>query len=402
MHRPILFLSTCLCLAAAGALIVAAGLRQPVATAQPPTAYGEITRGFYDAINTAIATGNSSFVRAYVDEDLFRDDRPLGVASGVHGLEALLADLHATAPDTRLEVADIDISGSLVNVALQVHHRSGSFLGFPITVQPLPWTSVDRLRIRSGKIVEWRSPLDGTGILRPGETQALQVSGPVTRVIALERITLPPGRSYTLPIVLNARALMSREQGVQAEITMTSSNTVGTVQSQTDVVSVTDELLIIPATKPVTVANKGPATAHLLQVTLASPIRSAATTLPTNGDPAVAVEHRTLAGGTVESLPEGALGVAAGRFSLVPSGEFALGATEGVALIYLDAGEVTVSHRGAIKVNHVNGGVQSGESEEHLVGGMGLLVESGTSFTMRNGGSETAEGLVFTITSLAS
>ena len=120
MRRPIVLLATIILAVATAGVFTSAAWLMPVTTAEPTTAGEQVARRFYEAVNTAIATGDPAPLQAIVADDFVAGDSLLGIPTGRAGLEATLADLHATSPTIRLEIAALVASGDRVMARIDI------------------------------------------------------------------------------------------------------------------------------------------------------------------------------------------------------------------------------------------------------------------------------------------
>ena len=167
-----------------------------------------VVRRFYDAANEAIATGDPAALEAVVAPGLLAPEPRPGAAPSWPGLVDRLAALHAAAPALRLEPEAVVAGEAEAMARVAVRGAGpGTFLGLPLADRPRPWGAVDAFGVAGGRVVAFRSPVDGLGVLRELGRARLEVERPAGRVIAVERLTYAPGASRWAQTAGGARVL---------------------------------------------------------------------------------------------------------------------------------------------------------------------------------------------------
>jgi mannose-6-phosphate isomerase-like protein (cupin superfamily)/predicted ester cyclase len=167
--------------------------RQPADAIQPPSAATSRTGvAFYDAIDTLLATGDSSGLRTIVHPN-FADHSHLSNEPGTREtLEAWLLSIRESTPDLRFSVSEVVAQNDLIAVDLQQTGAPESTIaGLPVTVAQ-GTSGYELLRIKNGLVVErWASPaLPGQIDPSVASLDALVESGWI-REPRIERLEIP-------------------------------------------------------------------------------------------------------------------------------------------------------------------------------------------------------------------
>ena len=167
-----------------------------------------LVRGFYDAVNATLETGQSTEFDRLLAADFVVHGGPVGRPPTDTGFVRHLVSLHAVYPTMRLLPQDMTARGDLVVVRVRVEGvTSGAFLNLPVSDQPPPWGSIDIFRIARGAIVEYWGGQDRTPVLEILEVASLVVPSSDLQTIWLERTTLVSGGEFTLRTGLDPEAL---------------------------------------------------------------------------------------------------------------------------------------------------------------------------------------------------
>ena len=191
MRRSALLLLTCVLALAAGLTLLRLSEQLAAPTAGVADANGAVVRRFYDAVNTALSSGEVGGVEGLVADD-FKEHSPLpGVPPTRAGLLRYLLALHAVYPTMRLEIEDL-VAGEVVMTRLRVERaRRGSFLGLSLSDEMPIWHSLDAFRVVDGRITEHWGGQDLPVLLEP-HAQAVVDVATAAPVVALARLRYAP------------------------------------------------------------------------------------------------------------------------------------------------------------------------------------------------------------------
>lgn len=406
MRQPLLVTTIVLAIATAAVLTSAAWLI-PVTDVRTAAVSVRVTeedvvQRFYAAVNVAIATGELTPLQTVVAPDFVTTNALSPVQPGRAGLEATLAQLHATIPTLRLKPEIVAAGGGQVMVQVAVTgDRGGSFLGVSLMTQPRPWSAVDVLGVTDGRVVDRRGLLDGTGLLLPIASSPVHVSGPAYRVVTVERIVLAAGEHYDGDAFVAAHVLLAEAGHIQvASASRPGEPATNAISPATPGISVAlwpTELVEIPVNHRYTVTNTGAADAVLLRITIAFPSGGGEATEgepgPATGEPV----SRTLAGDLALHLPDGPLNIAVGRVVLGPGATLSLDLGTYAALLAVDVGSLSATLPRTARVRQGTDGAQVAAKSAIVGPGDGLAVEPETALVLRNDSSLPAEALLITV-----
>jgi mannose-6-phosphate isomerase-like protein (cupin superfamily) len=392
MHRsaivsvlpPVLF-------AIAVAMIVGSFFSQPVPTGGTDAATTAVIQRFYDAVNTVIATGDTSGLRAIVALH-FLDHASLPVTrTGREGLEEYLLALHATAPGLRLAAEPIIATENRAVALIRGQHAQP----LPMLRETIPdaiarWPPVDVLRVSGGAIVERWSDTGALSLVQPLATASLELTAPAPRVISLERLSLASGEDWHAHAP-GPRFLFLEEGSLQ----------VADDSRRTPAASLPPRLsagqsLLLPAGAAITTRNTGAGSVRLLVVTLTVPEVLAgqpARQAPAPGD----VTQRTIAGGLASEVGVGPTVLELGRVTLAPHAQLSVTSATGPTLIALDDGDAHVATWGRAWIHRGSDGMSSDIDETDLRPGDGVLLHPRGHLLIENRGDATASALVLTL-----
>jgi predicted ester cyclase len=193
-RSPVPLLVCCLALVTALALLGAgAALSPPPLAADPTGANREVVRRFYDAVNAALRTDDTSALAAVVAADFVAHPPPLA-APGPAGLARYLAALRAGYPALRLTVEEVVVEDDRAVARVRPDGAAlGTFLGLPLAELPPPWGTIDWFRLADGRIAERWSAGDTPVLLEEQRHVHLGGRFPSRPVVALAQTTYAPG-----------------------------------------------------------------------------------------------------------------------------------------------------------------------------------------------------------------
>jgi hypothetical protein len=168
-----------------------------LAKADPETGSTEpVVRAFYAAVNRAIRSGNPADLSDVVAPDVVLHGPLSKLAEDQEGLSRYLVGLHATSPHLQLTVGEVVITRdrALVNLIVRGDEER-TFLGSPLTGSA-PWGAVDALRVDGGLVREYWSGATDPFMLEPETQTSFAAYPPLDRVVTLDRLTIPSGKSY--------------------------------------------------------------------------------------------------------------------------------------------------------------------------------------------------------------
>ena len=391
MRRPtLLFATPVFVVAAIGVVAWGFQLTRSDFTTDSPTASEATARRFYDAANRVIATGDVDTFRAVVSPDFVDTERLPGTTPGRSGLERALLDLHATIPGVRLEIDELVADGPEVMARIVIHgDRAASVLGVPVATGPEIWGSVDVLRIAGGQVAERRASVQGTGRLSVLSSSPLGVMDPKRVVVTLERVTLQPMVGFDVATDDHPHTLIAESAGTQLEVRpvdVGAGTSTPDGQSAGRAITLYPEVLfLIPPDTVYTVRNTSSEAVSVLRLSMEQPAPGG----PAMGqaDPNTdGVTIRTVAGGNATLLPGGTLRAGLGRIALAPGGSLSLSGFEGVMLMEMTTGDLSVSADGESFKRRGTDGSGTVVMQPGLASGDGLLISAGTAVVLRNEG----------------
>jgi quercetin dioxygenase-like cupin family protein len=155
-------------------------------------------RDFYDAIDVALRTGDTTRLGKHVASDLVIHGQPPGISPDLIGLERHLATIRTTLPEWRLQVKPVFVTGDRAVAQIEeTSQNPGDFLG--LRFAPLAiWGQFDVFRIENDRIVElWRSPSSSI-MTAPLKQISLGVPQSSSGRLSLERLSGPAGKDWKL------------------------------------------------------------------------------------------------------------------------------------------------------------------------------------------------------------
>jgi hypothetical protein len=241
---------------------------------------GGIVRGFYAAVNEAIATGETADLESVLAPDFVDRDPPPGTRADRAGFLRSVASLHQAAPSLHLEVDALAVDVDRVITRVSTRADDLTAIGVPMDARLRLWGPVDVFRVTGDKIVElWRAS-EGVSVIE----SIMDVDAEVTpdwsinRTLQIDRVTLAPGDSARLLATRTTRFARIEHGRAVVKIDSASSNdaivrhpalgaaTVPDEQSAPDSSLDLDQgdLVTIPGTVAVVFQADGPQPATLL------------------------------------------------------------------------------------------------------------------------------------------
>src|SRR5688500_12407806 len=150
-----------------------------------------VIRDFYDAIDVALRTGDTTRLGKHVAPDLVIHGQPPGISPDLIGLERYLSTIRTTLPEWRLQVKQVFVTGDgAVAHIEEISQNPGDFLGLRFA-PPAFWGQFDVFRIENNRIVElWRTPSSSI-VTAPLKQVSLGVSQSISGRFSLERLSGP-------------------------------------------------------------------------------------------------------------------------------------------------------------------------------------------------------------------
>jgi predicted ester cyclase len=395
-------------------------------TASPPgadaAAAGNVARvrGFYDAVNATLRTGQSADLERLLAADFLARGGPSGLAPTRAGFIARLLALRATFPAIQLEAHDVFVQGDVVVARVRVEETSsGAFLGLPLAGELSAWGEVDVFRIAAGAIVEHWGGLADAPLLQPLHEVPLDLSPSVLQTIALERITVSPGHLLAFGSVLGPEALYLEggrviaavaEDAAGMALRWHASTAVGTdlrelVAPGSEGELAPGDLLLLSQGSRAAVRNDGNVTATFLAIAVRPPAGPSISGGPVGTESAAAspaatpgVESTDLVGRPLTALPSGPVRLGLGRATLAP-GVTLPAAASGVALFAIEAGSSSLANTGGTVWSRRGlDGTITTATDGTLGPGDAVVLEPGSAGEVRSAGATPLVLLVVTIT----
>lgn len=308
---------------------------------QPSFATDAVVRDFYDAINGALISGDTTALESITGADLIVHTAARGVAPDRTGLARSVAAVRARMPGVRLVVEDVVVVGDRAIVGVgQFGGVKGSFLGRGLGGGSRVWGRFDAVRVADGRVAEYWGDPDGLALLEPLLQVPLGTVKPIRQMVALERISIPLAGYQVAGLAAASRVIYVQEGSLRVAVdAATTDPATAITRSGSDAAQVTD---VEPGTDRVLAAGQAavlPAAAGyrlrseggLLSPTLLSvvlpghlyigPLRPAVPQFPGQATDEVQAEagmkSQILAGGPSTTVPPNAI-VSFGRVTLGP------------------------------------------------------------------------------------
>jgi predicted SnoaL-like aldol condensation-catalyzing enzyme len=157
-----------------------------------------VIHAFYDAIDAALRTGDTTRLGKHVAPDLVIYGQPPGISSDLSGLERHLTTIRSTHPEWRLRVEEIFVTGNraVAHVA-ETNKNPGDFLGWRFAPSAM-WGQFDVFRIENDRIVElWRTSSSSV-TTAPLVQIPFGIPPSNSRAFSLERLAGPAGEDWEL------------------------------------------------------------------------------------------------------------------------------------------------------------------------------------------------------------
>jgi hypothetical protein len=393
MPRPALLLTCLLALATALALLGVAATRPPPravpGAARAGPAARAAVRGFYDAVNAAIATGETAPLAAVLAPDYAERAADGAAVPGRAALERAVRALHAVSPGLRLEPEVVAAEGDRAAARVRVAGGGATaFLGLALAGW-IPWGPVDLFRLAGGRVAERASAGGPPGLLEPLVAAPVELGPPADRAVSVARVTLAPGGWRCAPGVDGLHLLVVEAGEVAVAVDAAPGATLGADPPVLD----SGDWRFLPERGAYEVRNLGSGPAVLLEVL------ATATTATQVGACAVAegATTRVLAGGQAVAVAGGPVAVAAGRVVLPPGGRLAWAGPAGAVLLAVEAGTLGLAAAGAPWVRRGAGGAEAAGGAATLAAGDGALLDEGAGAELRNAGDGPLRLLVVTL-----
>jgi predicted ester cyclase/quercetin dioxygenase-like cupin family protein len=383
------------------------------------TANVATVRRFYDGVNQALSTGDTTLLTQFVTTDFVDDTVRPGVTADRSGLFRYLQTLHTTEPDLWLTVRDLVAQGDRVAARVQVEGASGTPPpGLP-AVTGRAWGTVDVFRVRSDRIVEHWGDDTGFGFAVPLLVATVPVELPSAKMVEVGRQTYPPGATDRrwvwgpTGMIVEAGALSVAHDEKSTEAAT--------------VVRATGERLALP---PGNVARLGAGDALILASGSLDEVRntgatsavaialwSRPATIPreTNEAPADAIPvvvprelravaptpgatYEALAGGIPVVFPGDWATLAIGRIALAPGAATAKHKIANAEFAFVEAGSLALTvEDGAAWVGPGSGYSTRAATTAPLAAGAGITFDAGTMVSFAPAGNEPLIVLVVSI-----
>ncbi len=374
----------------------------PLPTATPPAAARTTVERFYEAINTTLATGDSTALALLIAPD-FRDATPPpGISPDRAGFLAYLHAVHRTLPTLRLTPTDILVGPTSVAALIQVAGADGTATAAGPT--GAHWPPIDLLQVAAGQVTGRHSGNAGQSWLAPLLTTTLALSGPGRQIVSLDRETYrqktAAWQTASGPILMVAESgsltvTLDQAQATPATL-MRAAAAPTALPSPAQATLTPGDALALPAKSLYHAgsATGAPATALTLRIVplIYAPgfdeqSRVASLATPAAGSP----ERVGLAGGMAVRLLLPAVTIAMEQVALTPGTALPAHQVQGAEMIIVTGGELalTVADGPALLQRQPGGAIALGEQQQTLPAGSGVLLDHGATVTLRPAG-ETA------------
>lgn len=411
MRRPMLLaMSGAVLFSMAITLIAASFFLQttPLSSALGSSADGaHVVRQFYAAVNTAIATGDTSAVRRVVSPQFVEHDLGPGMRPGRDGLEDALAAFHTVSPEMRL-VAETAVAADGRIMARVTVQGAGKVMptGGGIIGPTNPWDSLDIFTVESGRIVErWRDT-DTAVIVRPLANVSIELPLDSPRVITLERLRIAPGERWTA-LAVGPKSLFIEAGALQVSVaSLPLSVPVGEARGpmavpETPTASPAGLLslgqsLVVPAGAQAETMNVGADVVQVLFVSFDLPRFSAVAPFGMESRPP-GVVRQILAGGLATDAPIGSATLVLEQMTLAPNAWVSLRGAKGPALLAIESGHLSVESWGRVSTGRGSGWTRTDKDEVRLGVGDGLQLHPDSLALLHNPASDPAVALVLTL-----
>jgi hypothetical protein len=362
-RRAIQTLITLLTVATAIALFSAGWVLSSPAVADPGEAVVEqVVRAFYAAVNQTIQTGDVASLDAMVDQHVIVHGLFAPLVPDRAGLSNYLLSLHATNPQLDVQVAALTTTSNRAVAELAVQGgEKETFLGSPLHDLER-WGTVDALLVRNHRVLELWTNATGVELQGPSAQVPLPTRASASQVVALDRMTLDPGGSFTATGEDELRWLIGQQPGVI--VTYTSTQAASTFPATTSPTSGSlsldaSRLLPLPRWSRTELRNNTREELSLLVLTVAEPNPLAART-----DEAASglqnwrlhasshgVGIQSLTGEVRTDLPTGNAILTLAQATLAPRAELTDFDIAGPCLVVVNAGQLDLATPGRATSN---------------------------------------------------
>jgi predicted ester cyclase len=389
-------------LTAASLLAAFVALRPPAPAAIGVTvadANRDTVLRFYEAINVALSTDDTSRLSSFLARDYSERDASGTAIPGRATLDIAIRGLRLAAPGLRLEVeslvAEDDRVVALVRATVL---DSASFLGLDLAA-PAVWSAVDVYRVEDGRIVE-RLGVGVRPLLFDAIASApLEFAATSEQIVTLQRTTLPQATSHRADPMNGPRVLLVEVGKVSISIEATNSVDAEHVANGQQSLSA-GEWLVLPREATFEARNAGEDSALLLEVLIAAPLTFSSFGGSSTAEPAIAgASTVVLAGGAPAGVtPRSVCSI--GRLTVAPGSTLAWSAPGGPALLVVEAGTLglVLPDGGTAWVRRGSDGRASAQDQAALAAGDGALLARGAAVEVRNSGGESVLLTVVTLT----
>lgn len=421
-RAPLCLLTCLLCLVTATVLLRAEAIVGAPPSLAPSTRRSEdAVRGFYDAINAVLRTGDPLWLDSALASDFVHHGLLPNAATDRTALADYLAMLRGAFPQLQLEVTDLVVADDRAMVRVTTHGAErGTFLGLTLTSNQPVWSVADTFRLAGGRVAEFWSGAERRTFLTPLASVTLLTDLPSSAGLALERLTLSASTKITSPALDEGRLLLV-EAG-RLTVALGAATEVPAVLggdgdprllarqpkqlapgAQTTLVA--GDLVFLPAASSVDLWTDADSPAIVLAAAVFEP--GASRTAVNRSDPAYPAAASSwpadaivdlLAGGTLGSLPVGPAIASFGRATLEPGAEFTTQGGTDATLVSVESGTLRLdANPGSVWVRDGETGASTATLVGSLAAGDGLLAYADTTLTLRNAGSEPVSMFVVTI-----
>jgi hypothetical protein len=309
---------------------------------------------FYEAANTVVSTGDAITLEAILAPDFVDHLTTPGLPPGRVGLIQLLLARHATMPESRLVIDHTLVAGDEITVRVHVESETADvFLGLPLPDDTGQWGPQEILRIEGDLVVERYSSARPSLLALPLWSLPCPVlePPPSIQVMFLEALLLAPGAhqlvtdesATQLVYVASGRPtttgepMTQRHGGHQIPLPILRPGVAvspaaggpGYTRSGEPVTLAPGDLVELPATGRLALANDSPDEAHLIIFAITPDTR-------------VRLRSSEFRPTAEDAVPPGST-IAAGRLVLAPGTTFALPPSEAPVLAVVEDGWLEVA-----------------------------------------------------------
>jgi predicted ester cyclase len=319
----------------------------------------KLVRGFYDAVNVTLRSGDSAGVLSLLATDFVGYGGPPGYRPTRDGFVRYLLALHTTFPDMQLRAESVHAADGVVVARVRVDGAEvGTFLGLSLIGLPAVWGAVDVFRIDAVAIAEHWGGGANAPFLDPLHEVPLDPGRSALQVVTLNRTAVAPGASVAIGDVLGQEALFLERGRLTVAVAVNEEgeallwrNSIANGVDPREAVAPESqaemgrgELFMLPPGSTATVHNDSDRVAVFLTIAVRAPggprsVGGPSGTAPENIPPAgtPGVTTSALAGQPLLALPDGPAHLGLGRVVLAPGASLPVVAP-GAALFVVEAG----------------------------------------------------------------